>query len=170
VSIETVSASLVERSYVFLRSLIVIVRIALVLCVTSLLCLSPVARSGDDDKDAKTMEGTWLPTEAELAGEKFPDKILKSIKLVVKDEKYTVTIGEATDEGTCKVDATKEPKSMDIKGTEGPNKGKTFLCIYELKDDTLKVCYDLSGKERPTEFKTKADTQLYLVTYKREKP
>ena len=38
-----------------------------------------------------------------------------------------------------------------------------------LQDDTLRVCYDLSGKKLPTEFKTKADTKLYLVTYKRKK-
>ena len=59
--------------------------------------------------------------------------------------------------------------TLDITGVKGPNQGKTFLAIYELKGDTLKVCYDLSGKERPTEFKTKPDTQLYLVTYRREK-
>ena len=29
---------------------------------------------------------------------------------------------------------------------------------------------DPEGKKRPTEFKTKADTKLFLVTYKREKP
>ncbi len=64
----------------------------------------------------------------------------------------------------------KLPKTMDIKGTKGPNKGKTFLTIYELKGDELKVCYDLSGKARPTEFATKPDTQLFLVTYRRAKP
>jgi hypothetical protein len=36
--------------------------------------------------------------------------------------------------------------------------------------DTLKICYDLSGKGRPTEFKTTEGAQLFLVTYKREKP
>jgi uncharacterized protein (TIGR03067 family) len=59
---------------------------------------------------------------------------------------------------------------MDITGNEGPNKGKTFLAIYELKGDTLRICYDLSGQARPTEFKTKKDTRLFLVTYQREKP
>jgi len=137
--------------------------------VTALLFLTAIARCDDDKDDAKTMEGTWLPEAAELAGEKFPDKVLKTIKLVVKDDKYTVTVGEETDKGTVTFDATKEPKTMDIKGTDGPNKGKTFLCIYELTKDSLKVCYDLSGKERPTEFKTKPETLLYLVTYKREK-
>src|SRR4051794_40819519 len=36
---------------------------------------------------------------------------------------------------------------MDITGTSGPNKGKTILAIYEQKGDTLRICYDLSGKK-----------------------
>jgi uncharacterized protein (TIGR03067 family) len=123
-----------------------------------------------DAQNDRPLEGTWLPSEAELAGKQFPDEIRKTIKLVVKDDKYTVTVGKQVDQGTVKLDPSAKPKTIDITGTEGPNKGKTFLAIYELKDDTLKVCYDLSGKNRPTEFKTKEGTQLFLVTYKREKP
>lgn len=59
---------------------------------------------------------------------------------------------------------------MDIKGVKGPNKGKTFLAIFERKGETLKVCYDLEGKQRPSEFATKEGTLLFLVTYKQEKP
>jgi uncharacterized protein (TIGR03067 family) len=86
------------------------------------------------------------------------------------DGKYTVTVGDQKDEGTVKLDPAKTPREMDITGTDGPNKGMTFLAIYEIKDDTLRVCYDLSGKARPKEFKTQADSQLFLVEYKREKP
>jgi uncharacterized protein (TIGR03067 family) len=125
---------------------------------------------GDAGADSKDLEGTWLPLSAEFAGEKYPDKVLKTMKLVVKDDKYTVEVGEQTDEGTVKLDSVKSPKAMDITGTKGPNKGKTFLAIYELKDDTLRVCYDLSGEARPTEFATKENTQLFLVTYKQAKP
>jgi uncharacterized protein (TIGR03067 family) len=82
----------------------------------------------------------------------------------------TVLVGEMSDEGTVKRDPGKSPKTMDITGKKGPNVGKTFLCIYELKGDDLRVCYDLSGKARPTEFGTKADTLLFLVTYRRAKP
>jgi uncharacterized protein (TIGR03067 family) len=58
---------------------------------------------------------------------------------------------------------------ITVIGTEGPNQGKTFPAIYELKKDTLRICYDLSGAKRPTEFKTMSGTRLFLVTYKREK-
>jgi uncharacterized protein (TIGR03067 family) len=128
------------------------------------------SRSDDAKDEARTMEGAWLPTTAELAGQKYPDEILKTMKLVLKDDKYTVTVGKGVDKGTCKLNPSAKPKELDIMSTDGANKGKTFLTIYELDGDTLKVCYDLSCKSRPTEFKTKEGTQLFLVTYKREKP
>jgi uncharacterized protein (TIGR03067 family) len=132
-----------------------------------------IARSHDDEKEKKAraeMNGTWVPSAAELDGEKLPKSVIKSIKLVIKDEKYTVTVGEAVDEGTVTLDLESEPTGMEIKGTKGPNEGKTIPAIYELKDDTLKVCYNLEGKKRPTEFKTTAGSKFYMVTYQREKP
>jgi uncharacterized protein (TIGR03067 family) len=137
--------------------------------LTLVLSIVLAARS-DDAKDVDTIEGTWLPSTAELAGKKFPDEVRKAIKLVVKDDKYTVTIGKAVDKGTVKLNPAAKPKELDITGTDGPNKGKTIRAIYERDSDTLRICYDLSGKGRPKEFKTKEGSQLFLVTYKREKP
>jgi uncharacterized protein (TIGR03067 family) len=121
-------------------------------------------------KDGDAIQGTWLPSTAEFGGKMFPDEVRKTIKLVIKDDKYTATVGKQVDQGTVKLNPSAKPKAMDITGADGPNKGKTFPCIYELDGDTLRICYDLSGKSRPTEFKTKEGTQLFLVTYKREKP
>jgi hypothetical protein len=55
-------------------------------------------------------------------------------------------------------------------GVVGPNKGKTILGIVEVEKDTLRVCYDFSGKDRPTEFKTAEGTQHFLVIYERKQP
>ena len=136
-------------------------------------CVVSFALSDDSGKakeEGKKFQGTWKPVKAEIAGNPFPDEILKTMTLVITDDKYTVTVGERTDEGTTKLDPTKTPPTMDIKGTKGPNQGKTIPAIYELTDTTLRVCYDLSGKEHPKEFKTKTGTQLFLVEYKRQKP
>ena len=124
----------------------------------------------DSGAARKDLEGTWLPESAELAGAKYPDQILKTMKLVLKDENYKVHVGDQTDEGMWKLDPDKSPRATDIMGTNGPNKGKVFLAIYEREKDSLRVCYDLSGKARPTEFTTKANTKLFLVSYKRAKP
>jgi uncharacterized protein (TIGR03067 family) len=135
-------------------------------------CAGPLAR-GDEARnpkdDGKKIQGSWKPVAAELGGKPFPDEVLKTMKLVVTDGKYTVTVGKQTDEGTVKLDPAKKPRAMDIVGTKGPNEGKKIPAIYELTDTTLRICYDLSGKARPKEFKTRADTQLFLVEYKRQK-
>ena len=112
------------------------------------------------------LQGTWRPSAAELAGKKFPDEVRKSIKLVVKGDEYSVTVGTQPDRGTCKRNPSATPKALDLTGTDGPNKGRTILAIYERNGDTLRVCYDLSGKGRPKQFSTKEGTPLFLVTYK----
>jgi uncharacterized protein (TIGR03067 family) len=135
-----------------------------------LILLSATLAFGEDKGKADSgMDGTWLPSTAELGGQAFPEEVRKSIRLVIKEGKYTVTLGKQEDHGTCKLDAIAKPKALDVTGTEGPNKGKTILAIYERDGDKLTVCYDLSGKARPKEFATKQGTQLFLVTYMRQK-
>ena len=136
--------------------------------LTLMLSFALAARSGEAE-EGDTLQGTWLPSAAELGGTMFPDEIRKTIKLVIQGDKYTVTVGPTVDQGTVKLNPAAKPKALDITGTDGPNKGRTILAIYEREGDTLRVCYDLSGKGRPTEFKTQAGTQLFLVTYQREK-
>jgi uncharacterized protein (TIGR03067 family) len=136
-------------------------------------CAGPLARGDEASNakdDGKKMQGSWKPVVAELGGKSFPDEVLKTMKLVVTDGKYTVTVGKQTDEGTVRLDPAKEPRAMDIVGTKGPNRAKKIPAIYELTDTTLRICYDLSGKARPKEFKTRSDTQLFLVEYKRQTP
>ena len=146
-----------------------------ILSITLILAVSLVAfASGRSDDDAKAVEGTWIPVRAELAGQPMPDAVLKTISMTLGDGKYAVLVGDHPDNGTYTLDSCTDPKSITVTGTEGPNQGKTFPAIYELGKDengggTLRICYDLSGQKRPTEFKTVAATKLYLVTYGRKK-
>src|SRR5437763_1907330 len=112
-----------------------IIAVALVLALSLLPAAWGVAAPGDE-----TIDGTWLPAAAELGGKPFPDEIRKAMKLEVKDDKYTVTGGQIADKGTLKVNPKATPKEIDITGTDGPNKGKTILAIYERKGDTLRIC------------------------------
>ncbi|GAA5504691.1 hypothetical protein [Novipirellula caenicola] len=58
---------------------------------------------------------------------------------------------------------------MTINSMEGPNKDKTILAIYEIKNaDAMRVCYDLSGTDFPKEFKAPKDSEFYLVGYRRQ--
>ena len=139
-----------------------------IVCICLALCASLNAFAADSPDDTKAVQGNWKPVKAELAGQPMTDAVLKSISLKLDNGKYEVFVGEEPDRGTYTLDSTAKPKSMTIMGTDGPNHGKTFPAIYELKGDTLRICYDLSGVQRPTEFKSVAGTQLYLVTYNRK--
>jgi uncharacterized protein (TIGR03067 family) len=112
------------------------------------------------------IEGIWVPISAELNGRPFPDEILKTIQLSIKGNDYVVNVGGVVDHGYIILDTTKIPMTMDIVGTEGPNKGKTIPAIYKVENRLLIICYDLDGHNRPVEFKSKPQSQLFLATYK----
>lgn len=132
-------------------------------------CAALNAFGADAPADAKAVQGNWKPAKAELAGNPMTKAVLQSISLKLDNGKYEVLVGDQPDKGTYKLDSATKPKRMTITGTDGPNHGKTFPAIYELTGDTLRICYDLSGAKRPTEFKSIAGTRLYLVTYNRRK-
>jgi len=140
-----------------------------IFCIGLAVAASLSAFAADPPDDAKAVQGSWTPARAELAGQPVADDVLKIISLKLESGKYEVFVGDKPDRGTYTIDSTTKPKSMTITGTEGPNNGRTYPAIYELKGDTLRICYDLSGAKRPTEFKSSAGTKLYLVTYNRKK-
>jgi uncharacterized protein (TIGR03067 family) len=141
--------------------------VAAAVSVASILNLSARA---DNFADEATVQGTWIPAKAELAGSDLPDESLKAITLEIVAGSYILTAADEgkSDKGTYTLFADSNPKGLEVKSVAGPNKGKTFRAIYELKGDTMRVCYDLSGTKRPTEFKTAPGTSLYLVTYQRQ--
>jgi uncharacterized protein (TIGR03067 family) len=145
---------------------------ALILVAVGLsLALGGAGRADDKaaEQEGKMLEGTWQLVEGVVGGNKFPAEVAKGIKLALSHGKYVVT-AESKDEGTVKYFPDASPKAMEITGAAGPNKGKTYPAIYELKGDTLTVCYDLSGKARPAEFQSKPGSLLFLATYKKVKP
>jgi len=118
-----------------------------------------------------SQDGIWKPIAAILGGARLPEPALKAITLKITGTNYVVSVeGEPqADKGTCTLDTTTTPKRMTIKSTEGPNQGKTFLAIYEMKDAvSMRICYDLSGTDFPKEFKAPPGTQFYLVGYRRQ--
>ncbi len=71
------------------------------------------------------------------------------------------------DSGEYLVDDAATPRAIDIVGRQGPNAGRTMLAIFELEADRLTVCYDLDGKERPSDMRSREDQLLLSITYTR---
>jgi uncharacterized protein (TIGR03067 family) len=134
--------------------------------------------SGDPPGDAFTKElkalaGTWRPIFTENNGYKSSPEDLKGILWIRDaDGKWTARRGDKTvvEWAVKKIDATKNPKTIDLEITAGEYKGVVYLGIYELDGDTLRICFALPDRaERPTEFSASKGTVRALSEFKREK-
>jgi uncharacterized protein (TIGR03067 family) len=130
----------------------------------------------DDDKEAavkeemKRLSGTWERVSHTVDGKEAPAPGGKKFATTIADGKFSSKLGdEEVSAGTFTLDPTAKPPAIDIEYTLGPNKGKKFLAIYELKDDELRVCAAPAGKERPTELASKVGSGLSLGAFKRVK-
>ncbi len=114
------------------------------------------ADKGSDDatKEYARFEGSWNIASAEMGGQALPAEALKGTLLTCKGSDFTYKEGERVSKGTFKVDPSKKPRQIDITFGDGPMKGMTVLGIYEVDGDSYKLCLDLGGKKRPTEFKS----------------
>jgi RNA polymerase sigma factor (sigma-70 family) len=102
------------------------------------------------DKDK--LQGTWVSMRGERQGVDFEEAQLKNWVVVFEDDRFIRDGGERA-EGTYKIDPDKKPKEIDLVFS-----GHTFLGIYELKGDTLKLVFRL--EKRPTEFNSNDATLL----------
>jgi uncharacterized protein (TIGR03067 family) len=114
-------------------------------------------------KPKSPIEGVWAVESATLAGTVLPITTFQDAKLSLDGGLYEIQ----NDRGDFVVLSATSPPAIDIHGRDGPNAGKTILGIYELKDNDLTICYDLSGTSRPKEFTSTPGTKLFLVRYKR---
>ena len=118
--------------------------------------------------DTRAVQGNWMPTKADLAGQPMADAVLSIGSLKLNNGTYEVFDGGNPDKGTCKPDPAAKPKGMAVTGADGPKVGP-FPANYELEGDMLRIYYDHSGAKCPTEFKSISGTQLCLVTHIRKK-
>jgi hypothetical protein len=114
------------------------------------------------------MQGTWNLVSAMQDGKALPEDKVKQTTIVIKDDtfRFPGLAEDATSRaGTFKLDATKKPKEMDSTSTEK----KVMLGIYELEQDSYKICFALAGKPRPTEFASIPGSGQILQVWERKK-
>jgi uncharacterized protein (TIGR03067 family) len=134
-------------------------------------------------KDLELLQGTWNIDTMEWGGKGLPKELMNGYKFVFAGDKlnWDAAIGMQSKGGKVtaidgtfppcdfKIDPGKEPKQIDI--TLQLDKGdRTLLGIYEIKGDTLKVCYFSSATgSRPAEFSTKDNRNIGCIVLTRAK-
>lgn len=146
-----------------------LLRVPFAAALAACLVAPVLADDKKNEADLKALVSKWSIEKAELGGKDITD-VLKVLKFEIRaNGAYTAQHDDQKDEGAFTVDTSKTPKEMDIKGTGGPNKGKTIKAIYKLDGDALVICYAFDAGDRPTKFESKDGTQHLLTTYKRVK-
>ena len=121
--------------------------------------------------DRKRIEGTWRAIALVVDGTTATDEDAKKLTVVNgSDGTWSVySEGNEVIKGTSTFDPTKKLKTIDFTITEGDGKGNQHLGIYELGENTRKLCFATAGKERPTEFSSLPGSEHILVTFERVK-
>lgn len=115
------------------------------------------------------LEGAWAPVAATVGGHSLMVAELRVKYLVLDSGGYSIIdrTNQIVDRGEYLVDEGASPQTIDIVGREGPNAGRTMLAIYQLDADRLTVCYDIDGKERPSDMQSNDEQLLLSITYTR---
>jgi uncharacterized protein (TIGR03067 family) len=114
------------------------------------------------------LQGTWKFESLEEDGVKVAADELKKRTIFFGADVFLVRRGHAIlQAGGLQVNPSKSPRTVNAMVKAGEHKGKVMLGIYALEGDTLKVCLDVEGEERPKEFKSAAGSKRLLAVCKR---
>jgi len=129
---------------------------------------APAEKEEQVKEEITRLQGRWQVQSHEEDGKKLNADELKSLNVVFADANLLV-LRNTTLVYLCKlkVDPAKTPKSANATVLVGEQKGDTFLGIYTVDGDTLTICYDPQGNDRPKEFKAGSGSGLVLVVCKR---
>jgi uncharacterized protein (TIGR03067 family) len=119
-------------------------------------------------EDMKKLEGEWVIESYIQGGQDFSATFgAGKMTRTISGNRWTTTSNGQVTPYTFRIDPGKKPKTIDITmGGEG--KQQTFLCIYEVEGDTLKLCQAQAGQNRPAKFEA-ANGNDILTVAKRKK-
>ncbi len=108
-----------------------------------------------------------MPIAADVAGKPLFVQELRVRYFVLESGAYSIIdrTNHVVDRGNYYVNEA--AATLDIVGREGPGAGKTLLARFQLDEDSLTVCYDLDGEERPANMQPTPDQLLLSITYAR---
>jgi uncharacterized protein (TIGR03067 family) len=141
---------------------------------------TPAPKLTEADKDLANLQGTWASVSVDSIDgpQEYPTAVL-----IFDNGKFTLKNGKTIwFSGMFTIDPSKDPKTIDMTITDATDelffKGKVQLCLYELKDDTLKWCFFNPHFERPAKFPPHGRPEAFapkelghwVFTFKKGKP
>jgi RNA polymerase sigma factor (sigma-70 family) len=111
--------------------------------------------------DQQLLQGTWRASQVEAGGIVMPPA---GLRFVFAGDPCTLTSDLFRITGTFQIDMTRTPREITLRSEDG----RTLAGIYQLEGDSLKVCINMDGPERPATFSGQAGATIFLFQLVRE--
>lgn len=139
---------------------------ALIVLATSL----SAGDAPDAKKELAKLQGTWNVKELHYDGQQIDNDKAK-FKFTIKGNQASIGGNDDLKKDyagfSFKIDPSATPQLFDIKITLGGQKDVAMEGIYAVKGDELKICLQVIGTERPSEFKAPEGANIaYLILRK----
>jgi uncharacterized protein (TIGR03067 family) len=124
--------------------------------------VAPAAPAPKDkvDPDAAPLQGTWEWDPAAEQSAALPRIDVE--RVVIKGDTLTIHYNldgrRFASPTTFTLDPKARPPQIDFTPTEGANKGRAYLGLYEVAGGKLRLCYRGPGATRPTDFGDRKDS------------
>jgi uncharacterized protein (TIGR03067 family) len=127
-------------------------------------CRGPDA--ADSAEDAKQWQGTWKLVSCTYDGE--PQ--MADMQWVVNGDHYNIRLNQRLGEDPYPFKLDASQKHIDVTHHETPKGtyGGKLTGIYEIKGDSLRVCYDLTGQQYPGSFDATKGSRQVLYQFQRQ--
>lgn len=122
----------------------------------------------DNFTDLDCLQGTWAITSLEIEGKPVGPHDFAAARLIVEGDRFTALGMGATYSGTLNLDASATPRALDMYFDDGPEKGNTNLCIYEIVEDVWRLCVATRGTVRPKAFASQPGSGIAIETLERD--
>lgn len=125
----------------------------------------------DPKSDVQRLQGTWRVESWEEGGKALSGNDLKTREVFFGGNVFIFRReGKPYQAGTLKLYTTKMPKTFNGVVREGEGKDSVLLGLYDLKDDTLTLCFDPQGLARPAGLKPDPKGGATVVILKKPRP
>lgn len=136
------------------------------------LALGSWLAAADEVKLAAAWQGKWQVTAMHSGDVELPEEFVKRISMQVENANMTWQVNDQAIKARVTFVGTEDkPRPIDIVGVGGENDGRLYEGIYELGEDTLKLCLNTTTnvKQRPIEFAAPAGSTFVVIEFKKEK-
>jgi uncharacterized protein (TIGR03067 family) len=105
-------------------------------------------------EELRALEGTWEFVDLEVDGSRMPVAAFGNSRMLIDGDRFRMESPDANYEGIFTINIEETPHLIDIEFVEGPEAGNWSYGIFEVNGDHFKICLGLTGRHRPSDFKT----------------